>query len=393
MKILLITDTHTTDGGGAEKYFFTLKKLLQERGDLTVHSLGFGAQQEQAPNSTVLTETPSKLLRQFWRMFFNPSKYFEIKKAIEEIKPDLIHLHNVKKYTISLLTAIQDYPVVQTVHDYSPICPTGWNVHENLEPCETGLSAKCFWRHKRQYGGAAYLALLFSFFRMNKLLKKHVKKFISPSPLLEHYLRLNHFGATIYLPPFRNENASTAFTKIRADHFLYIGQLETQKGVEVLIQEFALACEKNNALILKIAGTGSQAEALKQTVKELNLDKNIFFLGWVNDTEQLYRESLALIFPSIGLESFGLVITEAMSYARPVIGSDRGPTKWLVDNEETGLLFDPLAKGDLAEKILRLADNKKLAEKFGQQALSKLNAFLTDENIIDKMLTVYSTIL
>jgi glycosyltransferase involved in cell wall biosynthesis len=123
-------------------------------------------------------------------------------------------------------------------------------------------------------------------------------------------------------------------------------------------------------------------------VIDLKLENNILFLGWVNP-EELYAECTALIFPSIGLESFGLVITEAMSQARAVIGSHRGPTAWLVEENKTGLLFDPLKEGDLAAKILKLADNRKLAEDYGRQAAEKIKGFLSNEDIINKMLILY----
>ncbi len=99
---------------------------------------------------------------------------------------------------------------------------------------------------------------------------------------------------------------------------------------------------------------------------------------------------MAIIFSSVGLESFGLVITEAMSHGRAVIGSNRGPTAWLVEDQKTGLLFDPLKTGDLAEKILHLAANKNLAEEYGRASAEKMTGFMLNQEIIDKMLVLYA---
>jgi hypothetical protein len=123
---------------------------------------------------------------------------------------------------------------VQTVHDYSAVCPTGWNVHRDWQVCATGMTSKCVTQHQRNYSNTTYYGMLFSFFRMRKLMRKNVKIFITPSPLLEHYLRLNNFGTTTYLPPFRNELLKVSFDQMQANHFLFVGQLEIQKGVEVL---------------------------------------------------------------------------------------------------------------------------------------------------------------
>jgi glycosyltransferase involved in cell wall biosynthesis len=391
MKILLITDNHNPDGGGAEKYFFILKSELQKHPEINTISLGFGPEARIEADAIVLQETPSTMMRLFWRMFFNRKKYHELRAAIEKINPDVIHLHNVKKYTVSLLKAVQGYKVIQTVHDYGTICPTGWNLHNDLKPCPTGLRLACCWQHKRNMNSVMYLGLLFAFFRMKTLLKKVSSKFIAPSPLLADYLKINNFNAPSYLPPFRKQNNSIDFQKMQPLHFLYVGQLGKHKGVDMLIDEFYLACQQNKILVLKIVGKGSEEQALKQKVSELKLEKNIFFIGWTNP-DALYEECSAVIFPSIGLESFGLVLTEAMNYGRAIIGSDRGPTAWLVENDKTGLLYDPLKKGDLAGKILELAANIQRAEMYGRAGFEKLQTFMNNEQITDEMIKIYKSL-
>lgn len=391
MKILLITDNHSPNGGGAEKYFFTLKKELQKHADLTVHSLGFGPEALQGEDYTVLTETPSTPMRLFWRMFFHPGKYLEIRNAIKRINPDVIHLHNVKKYTISLLKAVRGYKVIQTVHDHSPVCPTGWNLHNDLHPCKTGLRLSCFWQHKRDFNSIIYAGMLFAFWRMKTLLKQVTSTFIAPSPQLTNYLQQNDFQTPTYIPPFRQQNLTIDFKKMQTNQFLYVGQLGKHKGVGMLIQEFALACKNNHTLILKIAGKGSEETQLRNRVNQLNLEKNILFVGWTDPTT-LYDECTAVIFPSIGLEAFGLVLTEAMNHGRAIIGSNRGPTTWLVEDNKTGLLYDPLKPGDLAEKILLLANNASTTESMGRAGFEKLKDFPNNEEITRSMIKIYNNL-
>jgi glycosyltransferase involved in cell wall biosynthesis len=389
MKILLITDNHSPTGGGAEKYFFRLKNELQKHAELDVYSLGFGLTATRGKDFQVFAETPSKAWRQWWRMFFNPRKYNQLRQAITRIHPHVIHLHNIKKYTPALLKAVRGYRVIQTVHDYSPICPTGWNVHRHLQTCDTGITKHCLWQHRRHYHPLSYLALLYSFFKLRQLSRKNIHHFISPSPLLTQYLQQHQFSPTTCILPFKNEHTALPIQQIKENHFLYVGQLENQKGIRILIEEFALACKKNAGLILKIAGTGAEAAFLQQRVKQLSLENNIIFLGWINNLETLYAECTALIFTSIGLESFGLVITEAMSYARAVIGSNRGPTPWLIDDKQTGLLFNPLNTGELAEKILTLANNLTLAQQYGEAGYHKVNGFLSNAEITDQLIALY----
>src|SRR5690349_18797859 len=102
MKVLLITDNHTREGGGAEKHFFTLKQALKNYSGIQVTSLGFGSCVHPQKDERVLSETSFKAFRQLWRLFLNPLKYWQIRTAINQIRPDIIHIHNLKKYTPSL---------------------------------------------------------------------------------------------------------------------------------------------------------------------------------------------------------------------------------------------------------------------------------------------------
>src|SRR5688572_21844399 len=134
MRILLITDNHTAMGG-AESYFFDLKQKLKELPHMEVYSIGFDSRSSEGEDFYILKKLKSKIAKFFWQFIFHPGVYFKLRKQIKKINPDVIHLHNAKQYTISLLLAIKSYPVVQTIHDYTVICPTGLNIHRNQQPC------------------------------------------------------------------------------------------------------------------------------------------------------------------------------------------------------------------------------------------------------------------
>ena len=392
MKILLFTDDHLSDKRGAEKYFFALKNILKKNTDLQIFSFGFGDKKQYGNDYIVLKETSSKFLKHFWRIFINPIKYLQIRRIIKQFAPDVIHIHNIKKYTPTLLLALRGYPTVQTVHDFGLICPTHWNVHQDLQPCINRFSLKCAFKHRRHYHYISFFILLCQFYRTKFLLKKYVKQFIVPSPCMEYYFNLNGYKNVALLPHFKNpsdENVNTSIAMPNAI-FLFLGPLEQQKGVHILLDEFYQAFQKNNRIILKIAGTGVEESSLRKKVHAWGLENHVRFLGWVDQPDTLYKACTAVIFPSVGLEAFGLVITEAMCHAKPVIGSDRGPTQWLVEDEKTGILFNPLKPGDLAQAILRVAANPALAQRLGKNGCEKLRQFPEEQQILDKIVGIYS---
>lgn len=388
MKVLLINDNHQPCGG-AENYFFELKKRLQTIPELEVFSLGFGDTEKSGDDYLVLKALKSKFAKLFWQLILHPRMYFTLRKQLKNIQPDIIHLHNVNQYTVSVLAAIKPYKVVQTIHDYGVICPTAHNIHKNLQPCPTGMRLACFWQHQVKYNPLAYLALTLAFFNKRRWIKKSVNTYFAPSPLLVEYLKRNYFTDATYIAPFKNKKNTISFDAIKPNHFLFAGNLGAHKGIYLLLEEFAQASQKNKQLTLTIAGMGAEKNALLKRIKELQLETRIQCLGWQENLEQEYLQCAAVIFPSLWMEAFGLVITEAMSYARPVIGSNRGSPPWIIDDKQTGLIFDPLKKGDCAEKILMLADNMELIMQYGKNGEQKLQTFIDNEKVLQQIVGVY----
>jgi glycosyltransferase involved in cell wall biosynthesis len=379
MRILLITDNHFLFGG-AENYFFDLKSRLKALPDFQVYSLGFGPQEIIGDDFLVLKSLRSKLGKLIGRVLFHPMIYNKLRNYIKKINPDVIHLHNTKQYTASLLQAIKPYPIVQTIHDFSYLCPNAQNIHRNRKPCATGFCKACFWQHQIKYNKLAYLFLIFAFLKTRKHCQKMIKKFIVPSPYLANYLKQNHFHEVTFIPPFTVKKQNPSFTEINTNQFLFAGYLGAHKGVHILIDEFALACQKKSSLKLCIAGIGPEEKWMKKRIKALGIEKNVEFLGWQTEMDKLYNESLAVIFPSIGLEAFGLVMTEGMDHARPIIGTNRGTSAWIIDDEHTGLLFEPHIKGDLAAKILTIASNIEQAMALGMNGYQKLHHYFIDND-------------
>ena len=389
MRILLINDNHAPIGG-AEQYFFDLKSRLKKVPGIEVFSLGFGQKPYHAQDEIILKGNHSKLTKWIGQIIFYPPIYFKIRRYLKKIRPDIIHIHNIKQYSTSLLAAIQSYPVVQTIHDYGAICPTAYNIHKNnLQACPTGFKWQCFFQHQLKYNFVVYLFLIYAFLKIRKKQKKLIKKFIAPSPLLVNYLKQNHFTHAVYIPPFVKARRHYSFDKIKPHHFLFAGQLGTHKGIHFLLEEFALARQKNNLLTLTLAGTGSMESVLHRRIKQLDLEASVYLVGWQNNLELYYQECVAVIFPSIWMEAFGLVMADAMTHARAIIGSNRGSPPWLIDDNQTGFIIDPCQPGMLAEKILMLADHLEYAKKLGKNGYEKIQSLIDNEATLKQIISCY----
>ncbi len=159
-----------------------------------------------------------------------------------------------------------------------------------------------------------------------------------------------------YLNPSVNRMAMRK--KYRVDPnkiaFLYLGRLDNEKRVDVLIQAFAQAQVPNAQLV--IAGKGMVAEKLRQLADDLNLTGQVVFTGFVpvEDLARLYNSVDFYAMPG-DTELQSLSTLEALACGRPVLAADARALPELVKHQVDGYLFEPGNVQDAANGIRWLA--------------------------------------
>lgn len=154
---------------------------------------------------------------------------------------------------------------------------------------------------------------------------------------------------------------------------LFVGVLERYKNVDGLAEAWRRAAPQLPDARLKLVGSG----ALQPVVEELVRD----FPEQVSWTERLSQREISaaldastfLLLPSRS-EGMGRVIVEAFCRARPVVASRVGGIPDLVEDGSNGLLVEPGNTNGLVDAIVRLADDRSLAERLsaGAQASAGL---------------------
>jgi glycosyltransferase involved in cell wall biosynthesis len=136
------------------------------------------------------------------------------------------------------------------------------------------------------------------------------------------------------------------------------------------------------------AGAGSQQLPIQQQIQLASLERNVQLLGFRNDVPSLMAAADVFVLPSL-VESFGLVIVEAMALGRPVIATSAGGPLEIVVHEETGLLVPPANPQALAQAILRLLANPAQARQMGAAGQARARQRYTAERMAKETLAVY----
>ncbi|MCB1737328.1 MAG: glycosyltransferase family 4 protein [Gammaproteobacteria bacterium] len=161
----------------------------------------------------------------------------------------------------------------------------------------------------------------------------------------------------------------------QATVFAFAGRLVGWKGMGVAIRALADPKLADRDVHLLLIGDGEQRPELEALSQRLGLEKRVHFHGKVphNQLPTLYSAIDAGVFPSIGDEAFGITIAEAMSCAKPVIGTYIGGIPEVIGNEGTcGELVAVDDSQALAGAMRRLADDAELRQRMGQAARHRI---------------------
>jgi glycosyltransferase involved in cell wall biosynthesis len=169
-------------------------------------------------------------------------------------------------------------------------------------------------------------------------------------------------------------------------------RLAPVKGISFLIGAVALLREKIPHLRLVIAGDGPERPKLETQVRASGLEKAVRFAGWIDDVAAELSSWDLYVQPSLA-EGLGISVLEAMAAGIPVVASDVGGLKEVIDDGATGFLIPPRDTGTLATKIERLASDATLRAKMGEAARAHVIEHFNLERESQAIRTAYEKLL
>ncbi|MBF0569123.1 MAG: glycosyltransferase family 4 protein, partial [Nitrospirae bacterium] len=167
-----------------------------------------------------------------------------------------------------------------------------------------------------------------------------------------------------------------------------VGRITEDKGGLDLLYAFKDASEGNPRMRLLFAGDGPFKSTLQESAAMLSISERVHFAGYRDDVERLYAAADIVAVPTRGLESFGMVVIEAMAMERPVIASDVGGIPEIITHGANGLLFTPTDREALCERICELAGNPSLSLWIARQGRKTVMERFSDAAFSDKFADV-----
>jgi glycosyltransferase involved in cell wall biosynthesis len=172
-----------------------------------------------------------------------------------------------------------------------------------------------------------------------------------------------------------------------AEHMVFsVGRLIDWKGMKYLIMAMREVVDQVPGAKLVIGGSGPEKESLESMARELGLQGSVIFPGYIDpsDLSEYYSAADVFVLPSIDLngqtEALGVVLIEAMASGTPVIGSNVGGIPDIIRDGYNGFLVPEKAPGDLADRIIRLLQDRDLAARLSKNGLITVNErFLWDD--------------
>lgn len=159
-----------------------------------------------------------------------------------------------------------------------------------------------------------------------------------------------------------------------------------EKGIDCLIDAFALLKKEIKNAKLLMAGYGPDEQRLKERVKSLGLEKDIYFMPFLkrNETPSYYNMCDVCVMPSLE-EGLGFGAAEALACEKPVVSTNAGGLTDIALNGKTAIVVKPKDKNELAKALIKLLTDKKLAEKLAKEGRKHVKRVYERKTAMNKM--------
>ena len=170
-------------------------------------------------------------------------------------------------------------------------------------------------------------------------------------------------------------------------------RLNPVKDMSTLIRGFAEAYKTCNKLRLVIAGDGEEREKLGALARELGVERQVTFAGWISGGMDRFYSALDINVLTSLSETFSYALTEGARFHLATISTAVGGIPYLIDDGVNGYLFTPRDFMTLGKRLAALGTDGALRREMGEKLFEKASAQFSIEKTVDTQLHIYGEIL
>lgn len=293
-------------------------------------------------------------------------------RAVEEFKPDVIHVHHASNLTwiANYIRAVYRIDYLVTSHNTDL---TNAIVDKRYIPLTEDALAK------------ADFVMAVSSDTRNRLIKVFGK-----SHQLKPKTRVIPVGVDIdqYSPNYDTSLIDKKYNLTNKKVVLFSGKLIAHKGVEYLLK--AASSIKGEIIIV---GGGEDEEVLKKLSKKLG-NTNVHWLGYMDKKQAkklnlLYARANVVVVPSIASEGTPMAAVEASASGTPVVATNKGGIPFVVRDHKNGLLIRPRSSRAITEAINEILTNPKLGTRLGKEGRHLAETIFSWNSVTDAYIRYY----
>lgn len=366
--------------GGAQRYVFDLASSLKDEFNVFV---AFGEQGENGDLAKKLKDLNIDFfvipnLERTISLKNDLKAFWQIRRLIKKIKPDILHLNSSKVSILGSLAAIfTRTKVIYTAHGWvfnEPIGKKRKKFYKRAEKLTAKFKDKIICVSKFDYQTAVKEKI----FSENKLITIH-----------NGIDKIDFFNKETARQRLQEYIQSSKFF-IDENDFLIgsIGHLYKNKGYEYLINALKLIVDKNLSVKLMIIGEGEERQELENWIGQLNLQKNVILLGNIDNAAKLLPIFNVYVCSSVK-EGLSYTLIEAMQAGVPIIATKVGGNSELITDTQNGLLVNSQNSEQIARAILQVMNDTESARKLGEKAREKANKEFDLESMVKKTREIY----
>ena len=329
-----------------------------------------------------------KKRRLFYRHGFRVSVFpqHEIRKALDKFKPDVVHVQVSDPIGLSVVSYARKkgIPVVTTEHNQPDVITDPLHMPKIVKKPVDALLAAYFVNRQSK----SDFVTMPTKQAIDNLILSRGKEFNVPVAAVSNGVDLTNF---------RPGKASDKIYKkynipTNRPVVLYVGRVDPEKKVGLVIDAFKKAREKAPEALLVVVGDGVDKTRLEKKAKEEGINENVLFLGRVlpPDLYELYK--IGDVFATASeIETQGIVLIEAAAVGLPLIAVNKGAVSEVCITDKNGYLCQPGDISEISDAMVKILSDDKLREKFSQNSI-KIASEHDFEKTLDKFINIYKKV-